>query len=74
MEAEFATTSDRLLRRWLHYIDSFEALFKASMCRPRLQGKFQANSCPVSVLALHVIGSFQLKLGNVVNGCPDLEQ
>jgi hypothetical protein len=43
METEFATTSDRLLCRWLHYIGGFEALYNAPMCRPRLQGKFQAN-------------------------------
>ena len=23
METEFATTSDRLLRRWLHYMDGY---------------------------------------------------
>jgi len=56
METEFATTTDRLLRRWLQYIDGFEALCKAPMCRPRLQGKFQPNSPPVGVLALHMIG------------------
>jgi hypothetical protein len=55
METEF-TTSDGLLRRWLHYIDGFKALCKAPMCRPGLQGKFQANSCPVGVLALHMVG------------------
>lgn len=46
METEFATTSDGLLRRWLHYIDGFEALCKAPMCRPGLQGKFQAKLVP----------------------------
>jgi hypothetical protein len=34
METEFATTSDRLLCHYLHYIGGFEALYMATMSLP----------------------------------------